>query len=379
MRYSAQLAKYGRFTGGPTDIHGSVDIGMCLVITGTTPKLVLGLAILFGTVPAGGASSASITRVDSNQYDSSQCGLVRQEQAQLRECPGMQNGTLLLPGLDPIAASLEVFNGYSALGAFSFGNDLFGNTVIHMCGEPTLAPRKLFQFAFGSSSLLLLEFASQQAVAIANGLNLAPTISLPIRGRGNISHTQIDPQELGRLNWYRGGRIDRAVKVKLPLTKDQISLPFNTIEAFFLVLTVNQGNNNPTFWQCPETDTVYPLEPHNACIVANRAVRLEDWADFLIAREAFDRFANRPYRHLGRQAKAGTNFRICQFVDRRLAEYSCIEPTPGRKSCGFVYALHRSQQSDTLLGVRQKLQLEDKFHYLGVYRLKGGIFQSSIL
>src|SRR4051812_40454099 len=48
MRYIAQLAKYGRFTCAPADIHGSVDIGMLFVTARATPKLVLALAVLFG-------------------------------------------------------------------------------------------------------------------------------------------------------------------------------------------------------------------------------------------------------------------------------------------------------------------------------------------
>ena len=112
--------------GGPAcNYASSVDIGVRRVVAQRAPKLVLGFTVLFGCVAAFGALPTGIARVDCDQRYASESGLVRDEQKQLRERPGMQNGTLLLPGLDPIADSLEVFNGYSALGAFSFGNDLF--------------------------------------------------------------------------------------------------------------------------------------------------------------------------------------------------------------------------------------------------------------
>ena len=77
--------------GPASNVAGSVDIGVRRVITRHAPKLVLGLAVLFGCISAFGALPAGIARVNGDQRDARESGLIRQEQPELRECPGMQN------------------------------------------------------------------------------------------------------------------------------------------------------------------------------------------------------------------------------------------------------------------------------------------------
>jgi len=94
---------------------------------------------------------------------------------------------------------------------------------------------------------------------------------------------------------------------------------------------------------------------------------LEGGADLLVAPKALNGLANRTHSHLRRKAKSISNLPIREFVDGRLGEDASSESTSGRKGCGFVYALHGFQQSRSLRGVRQYLQLERQLHYYGVY------------
>src|SRR5262252_5187656 len=269
MRHLAQLAKCGRFTGGPADIHGSVDIGVGLVVAGAAPKLVLGLAILFGAVAAGSAGSAGVAGIDGSQRYASERGFVREKEPQLRERPGVQNCPLLAPGLDPFADAHQLLDGDPAPGAFSFGNDLLGNAVIDVSGEPPLTPRQLLQPPFGGAGLLLLELGPQPAVAVAHGFDFAPAVPVAVRVAGNVGDAEIHTQKFARLYGSGGGKINRAVQVELSLSEYEIGLSLDPVEPLLLVLAVHQRDDYPAFRQRPEADSVQPLEAKNALVVGD--------------------------------------------------------------------------------------------------------------
>jgi hypothetical protein len=113
MRYIAQLVKSGT---GPRRVYsrpagnyaGSVDIGVRFMSTVYTPKLVLAFAILFCAMSAGRTSTAGVARIDTYHHDRRERSLIGEEQRQLGECPGVQNPSLLTPGLDPFADTIEV-------------------------------------------------------------------------------------------------------------------------------------------------------------------------------------------------------------------------------------------------------------------------------
>src|SRR5215469_10557849 len=159
------IVKYGWFTSSPADILRSVDIGVRFVTATAAPKLRLTGAVFLLAVATAGACPAGITRIDSRYRHAGQSGLVFQKLAQLRESPGVQNGSLLRPGLDPFADALEFFHGNAALGAFSFGNDLLTDIVVHPRGETSLLPAKPSETPFWRRG-----FASSAAcAAIADG------------------------------------------------------------------------------------------------------------------------------------------------------------------------------------------------------------------
>ena len=377
MRTSAQLAKYGRFTVCPARYHaGSVGIGVRLVTARATPKLVLGLAILFGCVPAFSALPAGVARVNRDQRDTCKGGLVLQKQQQLGKRPGMQNSTLLAPGLDPSANTRKVFELQSASGAFSFGNDLLGNIVVHPGCKAALLTGEQLQPALGSAGLLLLELGAQPAMPMANRLEFGPGVSLSIGVAGDVRNAEIHTEKVCRHNRRAGWKIDRAIQVELPLAVDQIGLALDAVKPLLLVFAVHQRSNHAALWQRPQTHFIEALESEDTLVVGDSPVWFEDRTFGLIAGEALDSFTDGAYRHLGRQPEAGANLRVCQLVDRRLAEDLRIEPFTRRERSRFIGAFHRCQQPFGLLGVRQKLQLERQLHYLGVYHSATGKEQS---
>lgn len=349
------------------DIPGSVDIRVCLMPAGLALKAGLAGTILFLAVAAFAASPAGISRINRHHQNSGQFGFVFEKQAQLRERPAMQNGTLLAPGLDPCADSVEILNRKAAFGAFSFGNDLLGNIVIHPGGKTPLFAGKLLQTAFCCSGLFLLQPLPQSAVTVANRLHMRTGVLLAVRVSGYISDSEIDAQEVAGSNRRVSRQVYRAVQVEPSLAIDQISLPLNPVKPSFLVLAVDEWNYNPAFRERPQADAVHALKTEDSLIVCDRAVRLEYRANLLVAGEALNGFANRPHGHLGRQAVSLANLGVSQLVDTGLAEDSGLEATPCGVGCRFIDALHGCEQPFTLIWVRYKLQLERKLHSLGVY------------
>lgn len=367
MLNSNTVAKYGRFTKRPCpDIPGSVNIGVRFVIARAAPKLLL-VAIFFCAMTTFGASSAGIARIDGDQRNTYQGGLIRQKQSQLRESPGMQNRTLLAPGLDPFANSTEFFDGDPATGAFSFGNDLLANNMIGVRGEPSLTPGKKFKSAFRGSRLLVLKLRAQPGMPISYALNLGARAPQPVGVCGNICNPKINTQEVARINWDAIGKVDRAVQIEFPLAINQFTLALDSVEAFLLVLAINQRNYDPPLRECPQAHPIRSLESHDALIVSDSTVRFKCRALSFVPTEALDCLTDGPDGHLGRQPETQADLCIGQFVDVGLIEDFGIKPKPRRERSGFIVSLHRVQQSLGLFGVGEQPQLERELHCLGVY------------
>src|SRR6516225_1900502 len=122
---------FGRFTAALPDILGSVDIGMRFVSARATPKGRLITAVALLTVAPLEARPAGVARIDKLHQDSSQCRLISDHLAPLPERPTVHNRSLPVPNSCPGADSIQVLPTDSAPGAFSRGNDLLANTVVH--------------------------------------------------------------------------------------------------------------------------------------------------------------------------------------------------------------------------------------------------------
>jgi hypothetical protein len=341
--------------GPATYVDRSVVIGVCRVIARYTPKLVLGLAVFFGYMPAFGALPAGIARVNSDQRYASKGGLVRQEQPELRKRPGVQNCPLLAPGLDSITNARQFFDGQPAIRAFSFSNDLLGNVVVYAGSEPSFFACEFLQPALGRSGLQLLKLSPKFPVAKADAFNFSAGVPRSVRGRSYLGNPEIHPEKLNRVDGGVARQIDRAVQVELSFPVDQISLTLNPVKPLLLVLAIDQRDHDPALRESPQAHTINTPESHYPFVVSDRAMRLEDRANLFVAPETLYRLTYGANSHLSRQAETVTYFPIGEFVYRRLAEYTGVEPGASRKRRGFIKALHSFKQPHALFGVGQKL------------------------
>ena len=375
MRNSSTVAKSGAHR--PRQVYGcpatfpedrsSVNVGVGSEATGPTVEPILGLTIgLFG-VPADRALPATVARINRDQQHSGKRRLVGQEKAQLRESPRMQNSTLRKPGLNSVSDVCQFFNYQSAACAFSFRNDLLGNYVVGMAGEALFLAGQFLQAARCRSGLDSLELSPHPAMAETDRLQFRTGVPLAVRISGDITDAKVNAQEVGRIDRSRVGEIDSAVQIELPLAVDQIGLPLDPIKALLLVLAINQRDDHATFGQRPQADFIKALEAEDSLIVSNGSVGLERWAYLLTSVEALDGLADGAHGHLSGESEPISNLTVCQFVNRRLGKYTGIEPTPRRKGCGFIHALHCRQQPSRLFRIGQQPQLERQLHYNGVY------------
>jgi hypothetical protein len=364
---TTHIAKYGWFTGSPADILRSVDIGVRLVTASTAPKLGLSGAVLLLAVSTTATCAAGIAGIDSRHNNTGPLGFIFQKQPQLRECPRMQNCPLLAPGLDPFADALQIFDGNPTSGAFSFGNDLLTDIVVHPCGEPSLLSRENPQTASGGAGLFLLKIPAQSPMAVPNGFDVRSGMALAIGIASDVRHTQVHAQKVGWLNSGTGGEIYGAVQVEFSLAIHQIGLPFDSVESLLLILAVHQRDDNPAFRQRPQAYAVESLEAEDTLVVRDCPMRLEYRTEFFIATEAFHGFTDGADGHLRGQCEAGPDFRIRPFMYRRLAENTGFESTPSCECRSLVHALHSFQQPLALFCVREQLQLEGELHVVGVY------------
>ena len=366
---------FSGFTGRSADIHGSVEIGMALVSARATPKLVLGLAVAFLAMSAFSASTAGITRIDGDQKHASQSSLVFQKQPQLRERPRMQNCSLLSPGLDPFADTLEVLNGNAAPGAFGFSNDLLGNIVVDPRSETVLLPRERFQPALCRSGPYLLKLRPQPAMTITNALDSRTAMQPAIGVAGDVRHAHVNAEKVGRLDRGGIGQVNRAVQVELALAIDQISLPFDAVKALLLVLAVDHRDDYAAAGKGPQADLIDALEAEDALVVGDRAERLEYWTLGFVAREALGGFADGTDRHLSREAEALADLVVAAFLDTGSTENASLKPRSRRECSRPSEPAHGFKQPLALVGVGENLQLERQLHYLGSILLRTTISQ----
>jgi hypothetical protein len=373
MRYNSTVAKSGanaltRFTGWSTRYYtGSVGIRVVGVFARRAPEGRLVGPVLFRDVSALRAFQRGVAGIDKNQRHSGHCRFVSDEQPQLRERPTVENYSLLAPNRNPLANAAQVFELDSASCAFSASDDLFTYHVIGVAGEALFLARKFLQSPLRRPSLRLLKLGPQATMPEPNRFCFGAAMPFAIGGRCDIAHSKIHTEKLRRFYRRIGRQIDRTEQMELSLAVNQIGLSLDAVEALPLVLAVDQGNDYTLLRQGPQTHLVDALEPHNALVVCDRAERLEGGTNLLVPRKTLHRLADGADGHLRRQAKPRADLGISEFMDRRLAKHTGIEAATSRKRSRFIASRHCFEQTFSLLGIRQQLQLERQLHQLGVY------------
>ncbi len=161
------------------DVAGRDVVGVALVAALDAAEPGLRGSVLLAGVPAAGAASGSVARIDvGGDGDPVELGLVDGHLLELGERPGVQCAALRPFSPDPPADALEILEGDPAAGAFGPAHKLVGDPVVGVGGEPPLASRTAPQEAAGGARALLLQ-PPAEAARRRKPFSCAPAARLP--------------------------------------------------------------------------------------------------------------------------------------------------------------------------------------------------------
>jgi hypothetical protein len=120
------------------DIASSVMVCVITVPASHTQKLGLGFPVALGDMAASRTLPAGIAWIDNRNRDACALGLVHDEGPKLGEAPIVQTVPLLFLGLNLSSDMRQIFQRDSETGAFSSGDDAFGNAMVFVFLEPFL-------------------------------------------------------------------------------------------------------------------------------------------------------------------------------------------------------------------------------------------------
>ena len=326
-----------------------------------------GLVLSVGlfAMSAFATSAAGVAGVHLPDGDSIEQRLVLDELAEPCKRPTRHLGSLLTLEPSPFADVRQVFERDSATGAFGVSDELLADTVVYAVSKSLFSMRESLESpanGTGTKTSLLpcggcfLESLTPREISLADFLDFSPTITLFVAGRGNPRHTEIDADEVFRLDRSLLGEFSGSENVEFLVPIDNINLSFASVEALFLVFTEdNRDMLSPVHGQ--DTDGGYAPKREQPLVVGHGSVRFENRALGLVPCEAFDRLANCANGHLGRQPELFANLVVATLMDADLADNFIFEADFRRIGRGGVELAESTKKPFDLFGGRKHLDL----------------------
>jgi len=339
-------------------IAGGVEVRMAGEPTMQTTKLTLVLAVAFVAMAAARTSFACVRGVDGNNRHTCKSRLVLDEAAELKECPSGMSSSSSPPNRYSRSNVLEVFKRNTPRCAFSDGNELFTDDVVHVSAESRFTPTDALHNAFTGTGAFLLEFPASLSEPSPDFLNLFAAIDFSVAIHGEIDDAQINAKEVVNFDGRGLLKFDGAVQEELAIPIDEIALSTNTGEISRLILAEDVGDHQPASADSQDANTVAVLERQDSFIVGHRSRRTEYGAFCLVAGETLSGLADGANGHLCRQIPAITAFSISELLNRRSREDAGSESLFGSKGSRLVIAAHGVEQDFALFDRRQQFQLE---------------------
>lgn len=325
-----------------------------------TRKAFLALAVSLVAVSALRAGTGTVARVNHENGHSCKTGLVLDEGSQLTEGPTGMFRSLPLPNSCPFANVGQVFQPNPASGAFGFGNDALADAVILMTAKTTFTRPKAFEDSLGGLGSFLLKVLAGLAETTANRFCLLTREGLPFAGSCYLNDAEIDADEICRGD---GSSIRQVYSDKQEplavLAKYEVRLPLREAEAFLLVLSHEEGNDDAAGRNDGQADTIHTLEAVVLAVAVGDGGVLAKRRPFvLVALVRFTDLSDDTNGHIGRKVEPLAQFPVVPFLKfiltRRLIPVSKFGEPVG----GGIEALDGHLESDGLCFIRKKLELE---------------------
>lgn len=320
--------------------------------------------VLLVGVPACGAFTRRITRINKFHRNSDQFAFVGDLRPKIRKRPRMQTALLAFSSPYPRTNMLEVFKRDSSLCAFSLGANLFRNQMVHLPNKSGLPSTKSAKNAPGRARALSLKSSTLSMASVPNRTNLTRvSVCSTVGILSNIDKPKINSDPTYRLLLIFLWNINDNIEVPFVLSVNQIRFAFRKPQEFTLALTADKTEFLDSSTDGPNAHGRFrQLEIQNSAIIRDASMLPEAALCFAVAFICICDFRVKSNDDLRRQGIFQPDLSIKKFVHWELTKFFRL-PRQIRKSISrAIHSLHGLTQRLRLLGRREQLDLHCQFH-----------------
>lgn len=346
-----------------TDIPCRNVVGGRRVAARHTSELGLCRPVPFVDRPTLRAFPTGISSINQKDAHAFALRFVLDESAKLSECPAVESRSLPASGRNPLANAPKFFESNGARGAFRRLDKTLGNYVVGVGPETGFPAGDSSKFSPSRAGASLLKIPSPARVATTVFLNAGTGVNLSVGINRQIYDAEIDSKHIGRVSqwWFREITNTRDV----PFTPDvyQVYFPLAVSKECSLALTAHEGDFESA-GDGPKRDPVFADEPEDAIIVRLCSVPAVVPDSSPVRLVGISDLSNCTYGGLCGKTETLAYLAIGKFVQVVLPEDSGLECLLRQPVGSFVHSFQRGAQCSRLFGVRLKLDVRDKFHYV---------------
>jgi len=322
---------------------------------------------------AGRAGAAGIPGINEDQWDACQRCFVVNKPAQLCERPGGERRPLGLSNPYPRADALQVFQSDPTLRAFSRGDDLLADAVVHVLGKTRLLATTVLQYALRGLRPFGLKLRAQAAMAVAQTVHLRPGVDGSVRVGGDVDDTHVNAEEVSHVARFGFVYVAGGEKEPLSIDERQVRLSLLELKQGALPLSAHEGDGLAA-GHSPDGDFGgRDLPTQDAGVIADSPVEskgaLGAVIEFVGVRD-LRLCANGDLRGQPKPLAGGV---IAPVVERELAEGLVLPGPRGEPIAQGIRALQRLAERLRLFCGRQQLRLSHQFHNDSIPRAKQNV------
>lgn len=248
------------------DIDSGNVVSHARMSTINAGERLLRLSILLVNTTTFRTGSGGVAGINGHKRNAIHQCFVSHKLSKLTKRPIMQLVSLTFSGRNPFPYTLEVFKGNSGLGAFGFGNKLFGDVMVHPSLKSMLPSRKLSQSFSGSFGPFLLENSSSLLVPKSVFFNGFTRKDFSIGIGRNVDDAKIHTKNFFKKLRFLFGDVTNNRDVPLLSDKQEIDLSLSERKQCPLSISTDKRNPDST-GKSPDANGIISLETKYPIII----------------------------------------------------------------------------------------------------------------
>jgi len=182
------------------NVHRSDGIRRASEPAGYAAEVVSCGTVCFVDGAALRAGPGGVLRIDEDNRNPCQSGLVLDKLPELMERPAMVGAPLSLSNRYPITDALQIFKSDTAPGAFGLRNQPFADHMVHVCGEPRFLVSPLLQEPLRRLGALLLKPCPQLRVTLPQAVDLSTRVCFAIGVGSEVHDAEVNAKKVRRID-----------------------------------------------------------------------------------------------------------------------------------------------------------------------------------